>query len=45
MNQVILALATLLATHHESAPAEPRVEVWVGHQILTGKRKIPLYGE
>ena len=39
----ILALATLLATNSESA--EPRVEVWAGHQVLNGKRKIPLYGE
>jgi hypothetical protein len=39
----VLALATLLATNSESA--EPRVEVWAGHQVLNGKRKIPLYGE
>jgi hypothetical protein len=24
---------------------EPRVEVWAGHQVSNGKRKIPLYGE
>ena len=45
MNQFVLALATLLATNNENSTAEPRVEVWAGHQVLSGKRKIPLYGE
>jgi hypothetical protein len=47
MSLVFLAplLATLLAADHEGAAAEPRVEAWVGHQVLKGKRKIPLYGE
>ena len=45
MGPSILALAALLATNHEGAATEPRIEVWAGHQVLTGKRKIPLYGE
>jgi hypothetical protein len=46
MDQFILALAALLAANHENLPAaEPRIEVWAGHQVLNGKRKIPLYGE
>ena len=43
MAMLVLILATLLAANSESA--EPRVEVWAGHQVLNGKRKIPLYGE
>jgi hypothetical protein len=46
MDQFVLALAALLAANNESAAAaEPRVEVWAGHQVSNGKRKIPLYGE
>jgi hypothetical protein len=45
MDHFVLALAALLAANHENAAAEPRIEVWAGHQVLTGKRKIPLYGE
>jgi hypothetical protein len=39
---VLLALFTSDAG--ASAP-EPRVELWAGHQVLIGKRKIPLYGQ
>ena len=45
MATFVLALAALLATHSENAHAQPRVEVWAGHQVLLGKRKVPLYGE
>jgi len=45
MNPFVLALTALLAANHESAAAEPRIEVWAGHQVSNGKRKIPLYGE
>ena len=45
MNSFALALTALLATNQESAASEPRVEVWAGHQVSNGKRKIPLYGE
>ena len=45
MSTMVLALAALLAANHEGTAAEPRVEVWAGHQVLTGKRKIPIYGE
>lgn len=45
MNPFILALAALLAANQENTPTEPRIEVWAGHQVLIGKRKIPLYGE
>jgi len=42
----MIALAALLASTTESAAAEqPSVEVWAGHQVSNGKRKIPLYGE
>jgi hypothetical protein len=39
---VLLALFT-----HDAGAAlqEPRVELWAGHQVLIGKRKIPIYGE
>jgi hypothetical protein len=43
MNPLIIILAALLAAN--GAAPEPRVEVWAGHQVLIGKRKIPLYGE
>ena len=46
MDPFIVALAALLASNTESAAADqPSVEVWAGHQISNGKRKIPLYGE
>src|ERR1700690_2072239 len=45
MDPFVLALAALLAAQQEGAAAEPRLEVWAGHQVSNGKRKIPLYGE
>jgi hypothetical protein len=46
MDPVMIALAALLASNTENAAAEqPSVEVWAGHQVSNGKRKIPLYGE
>ena len=45
MNQFLLALAALLAANDKDTVAEPRIEVWAGHQVSNGKRKIPLYGE
>ena len=44
MNQLVL-LAALLATDSSAAAPEPRTEVWAGHQVLEGKRRIPIYGE
>jgi len=41
--QTALLVAKLLAA--EPGAAEPRVEVWAGHQVLNGKRKVPIYGE
>jgi hypothetical protein len=43
MIETLLIVAGLLAA--EPGPAEPRIEVWAGHQVLSGKRKVPLYGE
>jgi hypothetical protein len=43
MMEAVLILAQLLAV--DPTPAEPRIEVWVGHQVLKGKRKVPIYGE
>ena len=46
MDPFVIALAALLALNTESAAAEqPSAEVWAGHQVLKGKRKIPLYGD
>jgi hypothetical protein len=45
MTVAVVALATLLAASSEDATAEPRVEAWAGHQVLKGKRKIPIYGD
>jgi hypothetical protein len=45
MLQLLFYAATWLAIDPSSVPAEPRVEAWAGHQVLHGKRKIPLYGE
>jgi hypothetical protein len=44
MIQLVLFLAALASSHAE-ARVEPRMEVWAGHEVLNGKRKIPLYGE
>lgn len=38
----VLLVAKLLAA--EPTTAAPRIEVWAGHQILKGKRKVPIYG-
>jgi hypothetical protein len=45
MDSFVLTLAALLAANSEIAAAEPRIEVWAGHQVSNGKRKIPIYGE
>jgi len=45
MDQFVFALAALLAANQEGPIPEPRTEVWAGHQVSNGKRKIPLYGE
>ncbi|HEY5283008.1 MAG TPA: hypothetical protein VIM14_09480 [Polyangia bacterium] len=45
MDTFILTLAAFLAANNDSTQEEPRVEVWAGHQVSSGKRKIPLYGE
>jgi hypothetical protein len=46
MDPFVLALAALLASNTGNAAAErPSLEVWAGHQVSSGKRKIPLYGE
>jgi len=45
LTEFLIFLATLLAQQRGSATREPRVEAWVGHQVLKGKRKIPIYGE
>jgi hypothetical protein len=41
--KVVLILALLVSA--ESAAPAPRIEVWAGHQVLDGKRKVPIYGE
>src|SRR5450631_366150 len=38
-------LLALFAQDPGTAAPEPRVELWAGHQVLVGKRKIPLYGQ
>jgi hypothetical protein len=43
MLEAALLVAKLLVA--EPATAEPSVEVWAGHQVLNGKRKVPIYGE
>ncbi len=39
---VLLAASVLTA---EPALTPTRIEVWAGHQVLNGKRKVPIYGE
>jgi hypothetical protein len=41
---LLLFTTTLLAANPAAAPAPPRVEAWAGHQVLRGKRKVPIYG-
>jgi hypothetical protein len=43
MTAFILLLASLLCA--ETPDATPKVELWAGHEVLSGKRKIPIYGE
>lgn len=43
MLTTVALLAAFLA--QDAGPGTPRVEAWVGHQVLKGKRKIPLFGE
>jgi hypothetical protein len=43
MIETALLVARMLVA--EPAIAEPRIEVWAGHQVLNGKRKVPIYGE
>ena len=45
MMEMLFYFAALLAAAPEGTTAAPRVEAWVGHQVLKGKRKIPIYGE
>jgi hypothetical protein len=45
MMEFVLLLASLLSAETATADATPRVEVWAGHEVLNGKRKIPIYGE
>lgn len=42
MIETALLIAKLLTA--EATTAEPRVEVWAGHEVLNGKRKVPIYG-
>lgn len=42
LHTALLVAKMLIA---EPATAEPRIEVWAGHEVLNGKRKVPLYGE
>jgi hypothetical protein len=43
MTAFVLWVASLRSA--ETADVAPKVELWAGHEILSGKRKIPLYGE
>jgi hypothetical protein len=45
MLQVALALALLFAAEPENPNQGDETEVWAGHEVLKGKRKIPIYGE
>ena len=45
MTTVVFLLASLFSAEATSAEAAPRIELWAGHEALSGKRKIPLYGE
>ena len=37
--------AALLAAESSASPPEMQKEVWAGHEVLEGKRRIPVYGE
>ena len=43
--QLFFYAATLLATDQAASQELPRVEAWAGHQLLRGKRKVPIYGD
>lgn len=45
MGSLLAPLLALLAHGADAAVAEPPPELWAGHQVLIGKRKIPLYGQ
>lgn len=45
MMDLLFYFAALLAADPAGTPAAPQVEAWAGHQVLKGKRKIPIYGE
>jgi hypothetical protein len=46
MIEAVLAIAGFLGLPIATpATPEPRIEVWAGHQVLAGKRKVPLYGD
>lgn len=45
MGSHFAVLFALLAHDAATTAAEPPIELWAGHQVLVGKRKIPLYGE
>ncbi len=46
MHTTLLATLVLLGADAGAAvtPDPPRVEAWVGHQVLRGVRKVPIYG-
>lgn len=43
--QLLFYAATLLAADQAPDKEETRVEAWAGHQVLRGKRKVPIYGD
>jgi hypothetical protein len=43
MIETALLIAQLL--NAQATAAVPRIEVWAGHQVLNGKRKVPIYGD
>jgi hypothetical protein len=43
MLEAVFVIAGLLLA--EPPTAEPRIEAWAGHQVLNGKRRVPIYGE
>jgi hypothetical protein len=46
LQTIVLLTSLLTAEAREVAiPSAPTVEAWAGHQVLKGKRKIPIYGE
>jgi hypothetical protein len=45
MLRLLLFVVPLLAADAPNTPPSTTVEAWAGHQVLRGKRKIPIYGE